>query len=65
MNTRSTKDIDLPLTLKEYILNKIAELTAHGLNSVEIATYMPKIGKAQLIRVIKDLIEEKKVDSLE
>jgi lipid A disaccharide synthetase len=57
---KSVADINLSKTQKKAILNKIAELTNHGLNSVEIAIYMPTVYKAQLIRIIKDLIEKKK-----
>lgn len=50
----SKPDVNIPLTKRESIKNKIAELTAHGLNSNEIADYLRKITKAELIRVIKD-----------
>ena len=54
---QGSPDVNMPLTQREAIKNKIAELTSNGLNSNEIAEYMPKITKGQLIRVIKDYQE--------
>lgn len=48
----------MPLTQRESIKNKIAELTAHGLNSNEIADYLENITKGELVRVIKDQLED-------
>jgi len=50
-----SSDIDMFQPQKTAILNRIAELTNHGLNSVEVSIRMPKVSKAQLIRLIKDL----------
>ena len=50
-----SSDIDMSQPQKTAILNRIAELTNHGLNSKETAANMPKVSKAQLIRLIKDL----------
>jgi len=47
-------ECNMPENRRVYVRNKIAELTAHGLNSNEIAKLLTKISKAQLIRVIKD-----------
>jgi DNA-binding NarL/FixJ family response regulator len=54
---KSIPDCNMPITQRESIKNKIAELTAHGLNSNEIAKELSKISKAELIRVIKDYQE--------
>ena len=56
---KSYPDSNMPITQRASIKNKIAELTNDGLNSNEIAQYLPKITKAQLIRVIKDYQEGK------
>jgi hypothetical protein len=50
-------DCNMPNTQKQAIRNKIAELAASGLNSNEIAKYLKKISKAQLIRILRDYIE--------
>jgi len=50
-----SSDINMSQPQKTAILNRIAEQTNHGLNSKEIATNMPNVTKAQLIRLIKDL----------
>jgi hypothetical protein len=50
-------DVNMPITQRQSIKNKIAELTASGLNSSEIARYLSEITKAELIRIIKDYQE--------
>lgn len=57
-NNFKPTDINLTNTQKKAILNRIAELTNHGLNSVEVSIRMPTVYKAQLIRIIKDFIEK-------
>jgi len=51
-------DVNLTETKREYILNKIAEGVAHGLNSREISREIPKVTKAELISCISRLITD-------
>ena len=44
----------IPVTKRESIRNKIAELTAHGLESNEILKHLGKTSAEELIEVIKD-----------
>ena len=53
----NTNDLNMPNTQIESIRNKVAELMAHGMNANEISKYLKQINKAQLVRVIMDLIE--------
>lgn len=50
-------DLNIPNTKIESIRNKVAELSAHGLNACEIQKDINKITKPELIQVIMDLIE--------
>ena len=50
-------DLNMPNTQIESVRNKVAELSAHGLNAIEIQKRMPSITKAELVRVIMDLLE--------
>jgi len=50
-------DINMPNTRISAVRNKVAEGIAHGLNANEIQSQMPKLSKAELVRVIMDLLE--------
>lgn len=54
---KSLPDCNMPITKRESLKNKIAELTNNGLNSNEIAKAFTKVTKAELIRIIKDYQE--------
>jgi len=55
---KNLPDVNIPNTLRESLRNKIAELSAHGLNSSEIAKlYLSKVSKAVLVRIIRDYQE--------
>jgi hypothetical protein len=50
-------DVIMPRTRRESLRNKIAELSNSGLNSNEIADYLKKVSKGELIRIIRDYQE--------
>jgi hypothetical protein len=60
--TNKSNDINMPNTQISSVRNKVAECMAHGLNANEIQKEIPKISKAQLVRVIMDLLEKPNTD---
>ena len=58
LKKQMTPDMISHLSSVVYILNKIAEGVAHGLNSREISREIPKVTKAELISCISRLITD-------
>lgn len=56
-NNKKLPDLNMPNTRINSVRNKVAEGIAHGLNANEIQAQMPKLSKAELVRVIMDLLE--------